>query len=311
MGAYLQFDPQVLEVVDLLAQPAQRIEPNPRVFERAFWNEVDNQTGTIDFSAGRFQPPFLHGKLVAATIRFRARAITEKTEISFVFRDERKSSLARNGIRIMTELHDSTVQVIVPSPTSTATPSPTSTQEPTPSPSPSLTPPSSETAHPPDPPPMTETPSTQPDVACSPITLTGVANLIIELDEATDPVGEGNELVYTLTITNTGPHEATDVRLTSVLFPEVELAAVIPTQGGCSSPDGVAICSVGELVGNAAMQITIVAMAPAKEGRVVLVATVLGEETDPDLENNTVRENTTITGERGKFVYLPLILQQG
>lgn len=97
--AYLDFDPEFLEVVDASGNPATSIELNGAVFSGALVNSVDNAAGRIDFSASRFEEE-LTGSFTAATIRFRAKKAVDVTEVTFVRSVPRVSDLSQGGVRL-------------------------------------------------------------------------------------------------------------------------------------------------------------------------------------------------------------------
>jgi len=109
VAAYIHFDPNLLEVVDAAGNPADAIELNAAVFSSVTMNKVN--TGQIDFSATKFAPPFPSGIFKAATIRFKAKAVTPGTPVQFVRDGTRRSDLGRAGERLGAMLNNYTVQV--------------------------------------------------------------------------------------------------------------------------------------------------------------------------------------------------------
>ena len=115
VAAYVDFDPARLEVVDAAGNPASAIEFNAAVFGSATLNLVDNTAGRIDFSATKFTNPYLSGVFTAATIRFKAKAVTPGTRVQFVRSHSGDrigwSDLWKFGSKLDAVFANSTVQV--------------------------------------------------------------------------------------------------------------------------------------------------------------------------------------------------------
>jgi YVTN family beta-propeller protein len=143
LDAYLGFDPAVLEVVDASGQPAASIELNAAVFGAATLNAADNATGRINFSASKFESPYLTGVFRAATIRFRAKAAVTSTQVRSVRSGARWSDMLYGGVSLDPTLGNAIVTIspaVTPTATSTATSTPTGTPTPTNTPRPTATP---------------------------------------------------------------------------------------------------------------------------------------------------------------------------
>ena len=150
VDAYIGFDPAYLEVVNSSGEPAGSIELNTAVFSSATYNVANNATGQIDFSASKFESPYLTGAYKAATIRFRAKAAVASTELAFVRSGARVSDVLLGGVSLDPVLGNAVVTVNAvetptPTPTDTPiTPPPTETPTATPTDTP-ITPPPTET----------------------------------------------------------------------------------------------------------------------------------------------------------------------
>jgi uncharacterized repeat protein (TIGR01451 family)/CSLREA domain-containing protein len=128
------------------------------------------------------------------------------------------------------------------------------------------------------------------------------ADLAITKSGAPNPVVSGNRLTYTLTVTNNGPQDATDVTVTDPLPDNVHFNSVASSQGSCSRSttkpapkDGTITCSLGNLANAAGASITIV-VTTTTPGTLTNSATVVGNETDPNQSNNTATAKTTVIG---------------
>jgi uncharacterized repeat protein (TIGR01451 family) len=122
------------------------------------------------------------------------------------------------------------------------------------------------------------------------------ADLAISKTGAPNPVTEGNNITYTVTVSNNGPGDASSVSMVDTLANLLAYVSATPSQGSCSEASGVVTCSLGSIANGASATVTIVAGTPdVLEPTVVTnTATVSGAETDPDSANNTVTLDTTV-----------------
>ena len=127
------------------------------------------------------------------------------------------------------------------------------------------------------------------------ITLALAADLAITLADAPDPVLVGASLTYTLTVTNTGPSAASNVRAASALPPGVTFTSATPS-GACTNAAGTVTCALGTLAGGAGATATIV-VSPTAAGTLTTTATVVANEVDPVPANNaSAPATTTVNG---------------
>lgn len=122
----------------------------------------------------------------------------------------------------------------------------------------------------------------------------GSANLSITKSGAPNPVRRGNNLTYTLVVTNGGPSTATGVIVTDPLPSAVTFVSATATVGTCGEAGGTVTCLVGSLANAASSIITIVVTATTSTSA-SNTATVAGNETDPTLANNSATAVTLIT----------------
>lgn len=84
-----------------------------------------------------------------------------------------------------------------------------------------------------------------------------VADLQVVKTASPDPVQIGQNLTYTLTVSNSGPSAATGVVVTDNLPSGVTHISTTPSQGGCSDPGGV-VCELGNIANGGSATVTIV-----------------------------------------------------
>ena len=98
------------------------------------------------------------------------------------------------------------------------------------------------------------------NVAIEDTTVTDAADLAISKTDSADPVVIGDDVTYTVTVTNPGPSDATGVVVTDTLPGpgSVTFGSATPSQGSCSQASGVVTCPLGLVAVGATATITIV-----------------------------------------------------
>jgi len=118
------------------------------------------------------------------------------------------------------------------------------------------------------------------------------ADLDITKSDSSDPVLSGDNLTYTLNVTNNGPANATGVSVVDTLPTGVTLVSINASQGsGCTGTN----CDLGTLDSGNSATITIVVTVNATSGTLSNTGTVSGNEPDPNAANNSATKATTIT----------------
>ncbi len=125
------------------------------------------------------------------------------------------------------------------------------------------------------------------------ILATQIADLMIDKKDDPGQALVGQNVTYTIVITNAGPDDATGVTVTDTLPSELVLASALVGQGSCAEQSGDVICNLGTI--NSGAQVTIaLVVTTTMGGEIVNSANVTGNEHDPDPYNNASVEGTVI-----------------
>jgi uncharacterized repeat protein (TIGR01451 family) len=121
------------------------------------------------------------------------------------------------------------------------------------------------------------------------------ADLAISKTEKPDPVTAGENLTYTLVVTNTGPSAANSVVVTDSLPAGVQLVSATPSQGGSCLGSQTITCVLGTLgVNGSAMIKVVVEVNPIQTATLLNTAIVRSSAADPDLSNNNDSSSTAV-----------------
>jgi uncharacterized repeat protein (TIGR01451 family) len=113
------------------------------------------------------------------------------------------------------------------------------------------------------------------------------------MSDAPDPVLAGGLLTYTLTVNNGGPFAATGVAVNDVLPGSVLFESATASQGFCQLFIQTVSCSLGTLANGGTATVTI-RVTPQAEGTTTNSASVLGNEPDPNVSDNSDSVQTTV-----------------
>jgi uncharacterized repeat protein (TIGR01451 family) len=116
------------------------------------------------------------------------------------------------------------------------------------------------------------------------------ADLEISKADSPDPVTVGDNLTYTITVTNRGPDAATNVVVTDTLPSGVTFVSASP---GCVHSAGVVTCNLGNIPAGDSVTITIV-VTPTAPGNIVNNVSVDSDTDDPDPANNAATAPTEV-----------------
>ncbi len=120
-------------------------------------------------------------------------------------------------------------------------------------------------------------------------------DLSIDKTDTPDPVIAGQRLNYTLLVTNLGPSDATGVTVEDTLPAGVTYVSATSSQGTVTASGGTLTATLGDLDVGAQATITIaVDVAASARGTLVNTASVSGNETETNLENNEDQVSTQI-----------------
>jgi uncharacterized repeat protein (TIGR01451 family) len=123
------------------------------------------------------------------------------------------------------------------------------------------------------------------------------ADLRITKTDSKDPVVYGENFTYTLTVTNDGPSDATQVKVADTLPAYVNYISNTPSKGTANETSGTVNWDIGDLANGASATLDIVVNLKASAltmSSIINTATVSGDEYDANTTNNIVNETTTI-----------------
>ena len=119
-------------------------------------------------------------------------------------------------------------------------------------------------------------------------------DLAVTMTDAPDPVPAGNQITYSLLVTNKLEKLLSGVRLLDTLPAGVNFVSATSTRGSCTHSAGVVTCLIGTLSDFEDVNITITATA-GLPGFATNVATVLANGPDMNSSDNTAITSTEIT----------------
>jgi len=129
------------------------------------------------------------------------------------------------------------------------------------------------------------------------------ADLSIEMQDDTDPVMVGQQLTYTVTVSNHGPDYATNVELTDDLpgkskKPKVVFLSATPSQGTCAAPANRRLLLVCDLeaipAGETVVVLISVQPTDRAKGKLKNTVAVQADQRDPNRRDNRATESTRV-----------------
>ena len=119
-------------------------------------------------------------------------------------------------------------------------------------------------------------------------------DLSITKADSPDPVVAGNDLTYTMTVTNNGPSNSTGGTVTDVL----PAGLTFSSSSDCTEAAGTVTCAIGALgVGGSQIVSFVATVDPGQTAAISNTATVAANETDPTSGNDSATENTVVNTE--------------
>lgn len=119
------------------------------------------------------------------------------------------------------------------------------------------------------------------------------ADLVVTKSDDIDPVKQGQELTYTVTVTNNGPDAAENVILTDTLPTSISFNFATLTQGSCAIGLPILQCEFGTLNPGDTVTLT-VNVTPNADGTITNTVSVISDTDDPDTGNNSDSADTTV-----------------
>ncbi len=121
------------------------------------------------------------------------------------------------------------------------------------------------------------------------------ANLQAQKSASAATTEIGDEILYTITVTNQGPDEAVEVRLTESIGSNQRLVSVVPSAGECAGSENSILCALGSLSAGASATVVVTARAMVSgTASNNAVATSNTMETDP--QSNRAQLTVTVPG---------------
>ncbi len=130
--------------------------------------------------------------------------------------------------------------------------------------------------------------------------VTAAADLVLAINSRANFVWIGEDLLYTLAVTNRGQSAASNVQLTNLLPPGVTFISATPSQGSCTRNNSELSCNLGSLPNSAAASIALL-VHPTLLGPLTNTAVVGSELFDPAPANNRAVAQTRVIASSGVY----------
>lgn len=120
------------------------------------------------------------------------------------------------------------------------------------------------------------------------------ADLSLSILDVPNPTIVGSQVVYRVTVRNSGPSPANPVTLTLSLPPELIYLSTVPEEI-CSESSDILTCNLDLIEAGAEILVSITVLAD-QIGYYTIAAAVVGPDDDPNLENNAAILETVVAG---------------
>jgi uncharacterized repeat protein (TIGR01451 family) len=119
------------------------------------------------------------------------------------------------------------------------------------------------------------------------------ADLSITNTDSRDPVMVGNNLTYTLTVSNAGVDAAASVVVSDTLPAGATFVSATATQGSCAGA-GTLTCNLGGMAAGASATVSVI-VTPQSAGTITNAASVTSSTPDHDTSNNSATQQTRVS----------------
>jgi uncharacterized repeat protein (TIGR01451 family) len=122
------------------------------------------------------------------------------------------------------------------------------------------------------------------------------ADLGVTIADEPDPLGEGAQLTYTVTVKNNGPATVTGGKLTLAFPAGTTLSSSTVSQGTCGVEISPLTCELGSMASGATVTAAFAITPPTATATVLTTATVSSGAVDPVPGNDVATASTTVSG---------------
>jgi uncharacterized repeat protein (TIGR01451 family) len=133
------------------------------------------------------------------------------------------------------------------------------------------------------------------------------ADLALTMSDRPDPVFLGDDLTYTLAVTNHGPNVANAITLTNTLPAGVSFISAVLGQGSCGRVGNDVICNLGTLNSGAGLSVALL-VRPLSPGFATNIARVSSQTIDATPANNAATQTTRVLTSSGTFANVSPVL---
>ena len=122
------------------------------------------------------------------------------------------------------------------------------------------------------------------------VTVNPKSDIAVSLSDSSDPIYAGNNLTYTITVTNNGPSDASNIKVEDTLPTGVNF---VSASAGCNESAGVVTCNIANLAIGSSSKVDVV-IKPTTPGTITNKASVSADEFDDTEANNSASEDTIV-----------------